>query len=58
MNHSFVIRNLTTGWYYISLDKIYSERIVLATKFVTYESALATIRELPKGFYEIVKVYE
>ena len=57
MDHFFVIKNLTTGWFYVS-DGTYSERILLAEGFMSYESAQIKISELPKGFYEIIKVYE
>ena len=57
MDHFFVIKNLTTGWYYVS-DGTYSERIILANRFESYESAQIKISELPKGFYEVIKVYE
>lgn len=57
MDHFFVIKNLTTGWFYIS-DGIYSERIILANKFESHESAQIKISELPKGFYEVIKIYE
>ena len=57
MDYFFVIKNLTTGWFYVS-DGTYSERIILAEGFMSYESAQIKISELPKGFYEIIKVYE
>ena len=57
MDHFFVIKNLTTGWFYVS-DGTYSERIILANRFESYESAQIKISELPKGFYEVIKVYE
>ena len=57
MDHFFVIKNLTTGWFYVS-DDTCSERIISANRFESYESALHTVGSLPKGFYEIIKVYE
>ena len=57
MDYFFTIRNLIAGWYYVS-DNFFSERITLANRFITYESAQIKVSELPKGFYEIVKVYE
>ena len=57
MDYFFTIRNLIAGWYYVS-DNFFSERIILANRFITYESAQIKVSELPKGFYEIVKVYE
>lgn len=57
MDYFFVIKNLTPGWFYVS-DGIYSERIILADIFTTYENALQTVGSLPKGFYEVIKVYE
>ena len=57
MDHFFAIRNLANGWYYISSDRIWSEQIVLATQFITYESARIAINNMPRGFYEVIKVY-
>lgn len=57
MDYFFAIKNLTTGWFYVS-DGTYSERIILANRFESYESAQIKISELPKGFYEVIKVYE